>query len=289
MAGWNNSVNATQTGVQTINSGVWTGSTTTQYNVIIGGASTALANVAPSSTPGIALVSQGSSANPSFSTVVAAGGGTGLTSLTQYYTLVGNGTGNVSLIAPSATSGIPYISQGSSSNPVFGTAVVGGGGTGNTTFTAYSVICAGTTATGAFQNVSGVGTSGQVLTSNGASALPTWHASGSSVYPWTDITTTTQTIAINNGYTSNNAGVVTFTLPSTAAYGSTFRICGKGAGGWSIAQNSGQTINYGSVTTTSGTGGSLSSSLQYDTVEVLCTVANTTFTVLSSQGNLNYV
>ncbi len=52
------------------------------------------------------------------------------------------------------------------------------GGTGNTTFTAYSVICAGTTATGAFQNVSGVGTSGQVLTSNGAAALPTWQASG---------------------------------------------------------------------------------------------------------------
>jgi hypothetical protein len=50
------------------------------------------------------------------------------------------------------------------------------GGTGNTTFTAYSVICAGTTATGTFQNVSGVGTSGQVLTSNGASALPTWQS-----------------------------------------------------------------------------------------------------------------
>jgi len=48
------------------------------------------------------------------------------------------------------------------------------GGTGNTTFTAYSVICAGTTATGPFQNVVGVGVSGQVLTSNGAAALPTW-------------------------------------------------------------------------------------------------------------------
>lgn len=53
---------------------------------------------------------------------------------------------------------------------------VAGGGTGASSFTAYSVICAGTTATGAFQNVSGVGTSGQVLTSNGAGALPTWQA-----------------------------------------------------------------------------------------------------------------
>lgn len=48
------------------------------------------------------------------------------------------------------------------------------GGTGDASFTAYSVLCGGTTSTGALQNVSGVGTSGQVLTSNGAAALPTW-------------------------------------------------------------------------------------------------------------------
>lgn len=59
------------------------------------------------------------------------------------------------------------------------TITVANGGTGNTTFTAYSVICAGTTSTGTFQNVSGVGTSGQVLTSNGAAALPTWQTNGS--------------------------------------------------------------------------------------------------------------
>lgn len=53
------------------------------------------------------------------------------------------------------------------------------GGTDNTTFTAYAVICAGTTDTGAFQNVSGVGTSGQALTSNGAGMLPTWQAAPS--------------------------------------------------------------------------------------------------------------
>lgn len=61
-----------------------------------------------------------------------------------------------------------------------GSLAVARGGTGNTTFTAYSVLCAGTTATGAFQNVSGVGTAGQVLTSNGAGALPSWQAASSS-------------------------------------------------------------------------------------------------------------
>lgn len=50
------------------------------------------------------------------------------------------------------------------------------GGTGNTSIAAYSVICGGTTTTGAFQVVSGLGNAGQVLTSAGAGALPTWSA-----------------------------------------------------------------------------------------------------------------
>jgi len=93
---------------------------------------------------------------------------------TQYNVLIGDTNNKLANVAPSATSGVPLISSGAAVNPAFGTAVVAGGGTGNTTFTAYSVICAGTTATGAFQNVSGVGTSGQALKSNGAGALPTW-------------------------------------------------------------------------------------------------------------------
>jgi len=48
------------------------------------------------------------------------------------------------------------------------------GGTGVTSSTAYAVICGGTTSTGAHQSVASVGTAGQVLTSNGAGALPTF-------------------------------------------------------------------------------------------------------------------
>jgi len=55
------------------------------------------------------------------------------------------------------------------------------GGSGDTSFTAYSVICGGTTSTAVLQNVSGVGTSGQILTSNGAATLPTWQANPSSI------------------------------------------------------------------------------------------------------------
>lgn len=60
-------------------------------------------------------------------------GGTGRQTLTQYNVLVGAGTSPVALVAPSATSGIPLVSQGSSANPAFGTTAIAGGGTGATT------------------------------------------------------------------------------------------------------------------------------------------------------------
>lgn len=59
---------------------------------------------------------------------------------------------------------------------VTGTLPVANGGTGRTTNTAYAVICGGTTTGGAEQSIASVGTSGQVLTSNGAGALPTFQA-----------------------------------------------------------------------------------------------------------------
>lgn len=52
------------------------------------------------------------------------------------------------------------------------------GGTGAASATAYAVQCGGTTSTGAYQSVASVGTAGQVLTSNGAGALPSFQAAG---------------------------------------------------------------------------------------------------------------
>ena len=51
---------------------------------------------------------------------------------------------------------------------------VANGGTGRTSLTPYAVLAGGTTGTGAMQQVSGLGTSGQVLVSQGAGALPIW-------------------------------------------------------------------------------------------------------------------
>lgn len=80
-----------------------------------------------------------------------------------------------SLLYPTAdgTNGQTIRTNGSGTLS-FGTLGVAGGGTGLSTTTAYGLIAAGTTSTGNFQQVSGTGNSGQLLTSNGAGALPTW-------------------------------------------------------------------------------------------------------------------
>ena len=110
--------------------------------------------------------------DPSTSTLT-----TELTGLTSHNVLIGAGTATITKVAPSATSGVPLISQGSSSDPAFGTAVVAGGGTGDTSFTAYAPITGGTTTTGALQSAStGLSTANYVFTSNGGSALPSFQA-----------------------------------------------------------------------------------------------------------------
>jgi len=107
------------------------------------------------------------------------------TAVTQYNVQVGGSTSStLSNVAPSATSGVPLVSAGSSANPAFGTAVVAGGGTGMTSATSYAVLCGGTTSTNPHQSIAGVGSSGQVLTSNGAGALPTFQPNAPAGTTW---------------------------------------------------------------------------------------------------------
>lgn len=106
---------------------------------------------------------------------------------------------------------------------------------------------------------------------------------------WSEVTGTTQAAAVNSAYIVNNAALVTVTLPDNAAVGDIVRIVGKGAGLWTVAQNASENINFGNVTTTTGVGGSLSATLRYDCVELVCTVANTTWTVANASGNITYV
>lgn len=130
--------------------------------------------------------------------------------------------------------------------------------------------------------------SGNISTS-GAGTTVTISSSGFASFAWSEVTGDTN-MAVQNGYIANKAGTATaFTLPATAALGELLRICGKGATGWTLAQNAGQTIHFGSVDTTTGAGGSLASTDPSDSIELVCTTANTNFTIISSIGNITVV
>ena len=128
---------------------------------------------------------------------------------------------------------------------------------------------------------------GTVSTSGSGSTITITGAGGG--ISWSEVTGTSQSAAVNSGYVANNAALCTITLPTTAAVGDIVAIVGKGAGLFRLAQNASESINFIGVTTTVGVGGYLEATNRYDCVEVICTVADTTWTVRSSCGNLTYV
>lgn len=113
---------------------------------------------------------------------------------------------------------------------------------------------------------------------------------GGGGYSWTEVTGTSQAMAVDSGYIANNAGLVTLTLPAVAVVGDSVSIQGKGTGLFTIAQNAGQQIHFGSSNTTVGVGGSLTATNRYDSIELLCITANTDWAVLTGpQGTFTVV
>ena len=103
---------------------------------------------------------------------------------------------------------------------------------------------------------------------------------------WTTITGTSQSASVNNAYITNNAGLVTVTLPTSATVGDRIEVVGKGAGGWRVAQNASQTIYFSSSSTTAGVTGRLDSTHQRDSIEIVCITANNDWQVIKAVGNI---
>jgi hypothetical protein len=89
-------------------------------------------------------------------------------------------------------------------------------------------------------------------------------------------------------YTNVN-GVNQFTLPTTTQVGDSFRVLGYNGLGWSLVQNSGQTVSLLGTYTTRGQAGSVTSTTNQDCIEVVCVIANTDFIIATVVGNINFV
>lgn len=137
------------------------------------------------------------------------------------------GNGFLAKITGAGSSGQALISAGAGA-PAFGTLGVAAGGTGATTLTIHGVLIGNTT--GAI-NVSTAGTAGQVFTSNGAAADPTFQAatSGGTVTSFSatptaifDVATATTTPALS--LDNQSANLVLAGPASGAAATPTFRL-----------------------------------------------------------------
>lgn len=122
-----------------------------------------------------------------------------------------------------------------------------------------------------------------VSISNGAGSI-TINASGGG-FTWTDVTGTSQAMAVNNGYVADNGSLVTLTLPTTAVIGDTVIVQGKGAGGWKITYGTSQQIQVGSSASTV-TSGNIASTNQWDSVTLTCVTANNIWAARAVQGNI---
>ena len=132
-------------------------------------------------------------------------------------------------------------------------------------------------------------TAGAGMTITNGSNSITLSSSGGGI-GWQSVAGTTQAMAVDVAYVPLNAGLTTFTLPASAAFGTVLSVTGFGAGGWTIAQNAAQSIRVGTVATTPGVTGSVSSTNLDDSINLVCVVANTTWTTVGApQGILTVV
>lgn len=177
-------------------------------------------------------------------TLAAARGGTGVAALGN---LTKTDDTNVTLSLSGTPTGALIQSVGLTLGWT-GTLAVARGGSGRGTATEYAVICGGTTATGAHQSVASVGTANQVLTSNGAGALPTFQ--------------TLPAVALTVASTAISAGTTTRVLYDNAGVLGEYAISGTG----SVAMTNSPTLVTPALGTPSS--GNLSSCTNYPVAQL---------------------
>ena len=101
-----------------------------------------------------------------------------------------------------------------------------------------------------------------------------------SAVSWTAVAINT-TMVTDIGYITTAS--IDMTLPLTAAVGTEIRLVNT-TGNFTILQNAGQSIVFNTTTSTVGVGGSIVTTATGQSVELVCTTADTVWHVISSMG-----
>ena len=186
--------------------------------------------------------------------IPVADGGLGVSTITAHNLLVGDGVNPVNEIA-AGTDGMVLLGS-TGADPVF----------------------ASLTSTG-----------GTIEFTTGAGTLNV-ESLGAGGITWSIITADLDPMVVGNGYICNKAGLLTLTLPTTAAAGTVLRVTGMNTdAGWKVAQSANQQIHFSGSSTTIGAGGSLASTLKRDSIELVCVVADLEWNITSAVGNITIV
>ena len=164
-------------------------------------------------------------------TLVAANGGTGISSYTQGDIVYASASTTISKLAKDTNSTRYLSNTGVDNNPawaqvslttgVSGTLPVANGGTGQASnLTQYGVVYGSTTTAMA---TTGTGTTGQVLTAT-TSAAPAWAAQTGGV-TWSAISGNTNAVAGTGYMVDTTSAAVTLTLPASPAVGDYIAVC----------------------------------------------------------------
>jgi len=167
------------------------------------------------------------------------------------------------------------------------TSFTGGTVSGATSF--ISGLTANTISATTYQNVNAVtgGTySNGTITLSGTGNVNgntiTGFSTGSGGLTW-QFATSPITASTNNGYITT--GTTLINLPVSASLGSVIEVVSASDSLFTITQNVNQFIRFGIITTTQ-TSGTLVSQNNGDSIRLVCTSANTVFTVVSAVGTI---
>ena len=151
-------------------------------------------------------------------------GGTGQTTLTAHDVLVGNGTSGITQVAPSSTTGVALVSNGSSSDPSFGqvnvgsssavtgTLAVGNGGTGQTSYTDGQLLIGNTSGNTLTKATLTAGSNITITNGNGSISIAA-SSTAAPAYSYSSITSDPAPGVISSYYVLSSTSF-TFTLPT---------------------------------------------------------------------------
>jgi hypothetical protein len=237
-----------------------------------------------------------------------------LTGLTNHAVLVGAGTATITKVGPTATTG-QVLQNNAAADPTYSTAtypstttvsqilyssatnVVSGLATANSatlvttsagvpvmsaTMTNGQMIIGSTGATPVAGTITSTG--GTITVTTGAGTLNLEVAGGG--FTWTDVTTATQAMLIENGYITDRSAGVVYTLPATAVLGAKMIVMGK-LGITTITPNANQQILLSSASGTVGVTGTIVGTNVGDCITLVATTsgASTVWRAESFVGN----